>query len=188
MFETAAFIAGCLSALNERTPELAIKELVAEAVSQPSEVQTTLGPATQAGLVPLYRSEQLTVLKVLWAPGMSLYPHEHGMWAVIGIYGGQENNVFYRHTKELIAPAGGRSLEVKDTVLLGADVVHGVTNRQRVFAEAIHVYGGDFLALRATNGIPTHLKRDRLISNGRWLFSPRRTRLSRRAGRQGAER
>ena len=28
--------------------------------------------------------------------GMALNPHEHRMWAVIGMYGGQEDNAFYR--------------------------------------------------------------------------------------------
>ena len=27
---------------------------------------------------------------------MALYPHEHRMWAVIGMYGGQEDNAFFR--------------------------------------------------------------------------------------------
>jgi len=144
MFESETFISKCLAALDEHSPELAVRELVAEAVSQPTEVRATLGPPARAELVPLYRSDRLTVLKVLWAPGMTLYPHDHRMWAVIGIYGGQEDNLFYRRTDDLIAPVGGRDLEVKEAVLLGADVVHAVTNRQRVFAEAIHVYGGDF--------------------------------------------
>jgi len=144
MFEGETFVARCLSALGEHTPELAVKDLVAEAVSRPSEITSTLGLATQAGLFPLYRSEQLTVLKVLWAPGMTLYPHEHRMWAVIGIYGGQEDNVFYRRTGDHVSVANGKDLGVKDTILLGVDIVHAVTNRQRVFAEAIHVYGGDF--------------------------------------------
>lgn len=144
MFETDSFIDKCLAALDEHSPELAVREIVAEAVSQPKQVRATLGPAARAELVPLYRSDRLTVLKALWAPGMALYPHEHRMWAVIGIYGGQEDNAFFRRTDDLIAPAGGKNLEVKDAVLLGADVVHSVTNRQRVFAEAIHVYGGDF--------------------------------------------
>lgn len=158
MFESETFITSCLSALDEHTPELAVKELVAKAVSRPSEVQATLGPATQAGLFPLYRSERLTVLKVLWAPGMSLYPHEHRMWAVIGIYGGQEENIFYRRMNELIARAGGKDLEAKETVLLGADVVHAVTNRQRVFAEAIHVYGGDFFGTPRNEWDPATLE------------------------------
>ncbi len=44
----------------------------------------------------LYRDDDLTVLHVVWAPGMSIYPHDHRMWAVIGIYSGQEDNAFYR--------------------------------------------------------------------------------------------
>jgi predicted metal-dependent enzyme (double-stranded beta helix superfamily) len=109
-------------------------------------------------LVPLYRSEQLTVLKVLWAPGMKLYPHEHRMWAVIGIYGGREDNAFFRRAEGRIAPAGGRQLEERDVVLLGENVIHAVSNpRQQVFAEAIHVYGGDFFAIPRSEWDPDTL-------------------------------
>ena len=49
-----------------------------------------------AELTTLYVSDELTVLKLVWAPGMWLQPHDHRMWAAIGIYGGQEDNTFYR--------------------------------------------------------------------------------------------
>jgi predicted metal-dependent enzyme (double-stranded beta helix superfamily) len=33
----------------------------------------------------LHRSDDLTILQIVWAPGMRLFPHDHDMWACIGI-------------------------------------------------------------------------------------------------------
>lgn len=149
MFETERFIEACAAALKERSPHLAIQELVREAVSRPSEVQYALGTPTQAGIQTVHRSDELTILNVIWAPLMQLYPHDHRTWAVIGIYGGQEDNAFYRRRKEGIGLdlVNGRSLSEEETISLGPDAIHAVTNPKRKLTGAIHVYGGDFFAI-----------------------------------------
>ena len=157
MFEIDEFVAQCRAALTDPTPELAIKELVACRVADPAPVAARLGPAEEAGLTPLYRGDDLTILRVIWAPGMTLYPHEHRMWADIGISGGEEENAFYRRGPTGIQRAGGKDLVQKDTVLLGEDVIHAVTNPRRIPAEAIHVYGGDFFATPRKEWDPTTL-------------------------------
>ena len=40
-----------------------------------------------------------------------------------------------------------RSLSEEETISLGADAIHAVTNPRRKFTGAIHVYGGDFFAI-----------------------------------------
>jgi predicted metal-dependent enzyme (double-stranded beta helix superfamily) len=97
------------------------------------------------GLDILYNSSELTVLNAIWAPNMALYPHDHRMWAVIGIYGGVEDNTLYRRGHERIEKAGGRTLHDSDVLALGADAIHSVVNPERRFTGAIHVYGGDFV-------------------------------------------
>jgi predicted metal-dependent enzyme (double-stranded beta helix superfamily) len=144
MFEIGAFIAECQVALKEHSPQLAIQELMAQALARPEEVAAALGPATQAEIATLHHAPDLTVLRVTWAPGMSIYPHDHRMWAVIGLYGGQEDNTFFRRNREGLARAGAKNLERGDAVLLGAEVIHAVANPLGTFAEAIHIYGGDF--------------------------------------------
>ena len=37
---------------------------------------------------------------------MAIYPHEHRMWAVIGLYGGREDNTFYRRSPQGLVVAG----------------------------------------------------------------------------------
>ena len=98
------------------------------------------------GLHVLYRSPDLTVLNVIWPPLMTLYPHDHRMWAAIGIYSGRENNTFYRRDERPWFLPGGRSLTNGAVLLLGADVIHRVHNpASSSYTGAIHVYGGDFV-------------------------------------------
>jgi predicted metal-dependent enzyme (double-stranded beta helix superfamily) len=92
-----------------------------------------------------YLSPTLTVLNAVWPPGMSLYPHDHRMWAAIGIYGGQEDNTFFRRTDGRLVQSGGKDLREGEVVLLGDDTIHAVHNPLGQYTAAVHVYGGDFV-------------------------------------------
>jgi predicted metal-dependent enzyme (double-stranded beta helix superfamily) len=142
MFDPDQFVADCIQAIGEPEPRLAVKDVLERAVHHPSGVERTL-PATQAELVPLHVSDDLTILKVVWAPGMSFRPHNHLMWAAIGLYGGQEDNTFYRRTGQGLIESGGRQLITGDVALLGDDTIHAVANPRATFTGAIHVYGGN---------------------------------------------
>jgi predicted metal-dependent enzyme (double-stranded beta helix superfamily) len=84
------------------------------------------------------------VLKVVWAPGMDIRPHDHNTWASIGIYTGGEDNTFFRRSDEGLTQSGGTELRPKDVCLLGDDTIHRVHNPTAQHTGAIHVYGGDF--------------------------------------------
>ena len=145
-FDVAEFVDGCRGALREGHPHLAVRELLARATSAPGDVEAVLGH--EAGLATLHSSPDLTILHVVWPPGMSLFPHDHRMWAAIGVYGGQEDNAFYRRDAAGIVASGGRQLREHEVLLLGDDAIHAVSNpRQHAFTGAIHVYGGDFFAV-----------------------------------------
>ena len=149
MFDVDAFLDDCIRANDEDKPQLAIKELLERAMSDPGAIAGAL-PPERAEITPLHRSPQLTVLKVVWTPGMTFQPHNHAMWASIGIYTGGEDNEFFRRDRLGLVPSGGKSLQVGDTVVLGSDVIHAVTNPTKEHAGAIHVYGGDlFEAVRS---------------------------------------
>ncbi len=80
---------------------------------------------------------------------MKLLPHDHRMWAAIGIYTGQEDNAFYRRAAPgaaSIVESGGKQLTEGDAVLLGDDTIHSVTNAREQLTGAIHIYGGDFFS------------------------------------------
>ncbi|GMQ77487.1 MAG: hypothetical protein BMS9Abin01_2842 [Gammaproteobacteria bacterium] len=61
-------------------------------------------------------------------PNMDLHPHDHRMWAVIEIYGGREDNKFYRRSKYWSHPAWIKITGTKDTVPLREAVIHSVSS------------------------------------------------------------
>lgn len=145
MFDTDTLIADCLAAVRaEKDPRRAVRDIVARTVATPGSVSEALAK-NEGGIDMIHLSDELTVLNVIWAPGMAIYPHDHRMWAVIGIYGGVEDNTLYRRGPERIVEAGGKSLHESDVIALGADAIHAVANPERRFTGAIHVYGGDFV-------------------------------------------
>jgi predicted metal-dependent enzyme (double-stranded beta helix superfamily) len=147
MFDLDRFLADCRSANRESDARRAIRELLDRTLDRPGEVAGALDPR-EAGLTLLHHADDLTVLHLVWAPGMDLYPHDHRMWAAIGIYCGQEDNRFYRRTapgERTLLASGGKELPAGATVLLGDDTIHAVSNPTRGLTGAIHVYGGDFV-------------------------------------------
>jgi predicted metal-dependent enzyme (double-stranded beta helix superfamily) len=149
MFELNQFASDCRAALKEGMPQKAVREVVARAVSNPREVLQALGEPQKAEMQTLYRSDDLTILNVIWAPWMNLLPHNHQMWAIIGLYTGREDNIFWRRmpdNKNLVEAAGARALREKDAEPLGKDIIHSVSNPIPRLTGALHVYGGDFFA------------------------------------------
>jgi predicted metal-dependent enzyme (double-stranded beta helix superfamily) len=150
MFALDQFAADCRTALREDAPQRAVREVVARAVSAPGEVLRALGEPQRAEMQTLYRSDDLTILNVIWAPWMNLLPHNHQMWAIIGLYTGREDNIFWRRVSGnpgLVEAAGARALREKDAEPLGRDVIHSVSNPIPRLTGAIHVYGGDFFGV-----------------------------------------
>jgi len=139
-------IARCQAAIAEHTPMLAVRDVLDELVADPAALAQAIGPVEAGGITALHRSTNLTVLHVAWTPGMALNPHDHRMWAAIAMYGGQEDNAFYRRGGHGLEAAGGREVPAGEVLLLGDDVIHSVANRRREYALALHVYGGDFFA------------------------------------------
>jgi predicted metal-dependent enzyme (double-stranded beta helix superfamily) len=146
MFDKERFIESCRGALKEPDPRGAIESLVARAVNAPGEIMRSLGEPTRAGVNVLWKAEDLTILNLCWGPGLRFHPHDHRMWAVIGIYAGQEQNFFYQRSGQGLERHGMRELNAGETARLGRDVIHAVTNPLNQITAAIHVYGGDFFA------------------------------------------
>ena len=150
MFDLDSFISECRAALK-RDPSLNhVREITARAVSDPAAVLKALGEPSRAGIQTLFRSDSLTILNVIWGPHMTLFPHNHQMWAVIGIYTGREDNIFWRRIPGAPAgqleAAGARALREKDAEPLGYNIIHSVTNPIPRLTGAIHIYGGDYFA------------------------------------------
>jgi len=134
----------CQVAVGEHTPPLAVRDVLDEIVRDPAAVAAALGPVTEGGIQVLHRADDLTVLHIAWTPRMVLNPHNHAMFAVVGMYGGQEDNSFFRRAPDGVVPSGGRSIRAGDVLVMGDDAIHAVANPLTDFAVALHVYGGDF--------------------------------------------
>jgi predicted metal-dependent enzyme (double-stranded beta helix superfamily) len=142
MFNKDNFVQDCINAVTQG--QGAIRDLVAEAVSDSAGVMSALGEPRSAGLTPIYRSHDLTILNLVWAPYMILMPHNHQMFSVVGIYSGREDNIFWHRAENGIHAAAANSLGVGEVTALGHDVIHSVVNPIGKMTCAIHVYGGDF--------------------------------------------
>ena len=76
MFSAEQLVSDCRLALKDPEPARAIRELVQRAIAAPAEVLRALGAPERSGLFPVHQSPGLEpILNVVWAPGMSIYPH-----------------------------------------------------------------------------------------------------------------
>jgi predicted metal-dependent enzyme (double-stranded beta helix superfamily) len=144
-FDVDTFVGDCQATIGEGDAHHAIKGVLERALADRSALAEAL-PPDRAGITRLFVSDDLTILKVVWGPGMRLYPHDHRMWATIGIYTGGEDNAFFRRDGSTLVESGGRALRPGDICMLGSEAVHSVANPTTEFAGAIHIYGGDFFA------------------------------------------
>jgi predicted metal-dependent enzyme (double-stranded beta helix superfamily) len=174
MFDVDDLVEACRQALGETEPRQAVRDVLDRALASPNELAEALDPQ-EGGLSFLHNAPDLTVLHVVWAPGMVLHPHDHRMWAVIGIYAGAEDNAFFRRPSpesRTIVESGGKHLAVGDTVILGDDVIHQVSNPMQKLTAAIHVYGGDFIKQpRSQWGDPPYEERPWEMDEARQQFA-----------------
>src|SRR5262249_51026867 len=164
-FDLDQFISDCRSARAADPSHKLVREVVARAVSDPAAVLKSLGEPKRAEIQKLYQSDTLTILNVIWAPKMTVMPHDHRMWAVIGIYSGREDNIFWRRVPGVrggkLQAAGAKALSTGDTEPLGSNIIHSVTNPIQRLTGAIHVYGGDFFRAERSEWDPETLLEER---------------------------
>jgi len=154
------FVQDCIAANEEADAQAAVNEVLARAVSAPQAVLAELGSPERAGLSVLLSSPTLTIFAATWTPQMNLMPHDHLMWANIGIYTGREDNIFWRRTSGGIKAFSADALFVKDTAMLPEDALHSVTNPLQRFTGGIHIYGGDFFDTKRSQWNPETLEEE----------------------------
>jgi predicted metal-dependent enzyme (double-stranded beta helix superfamily) len=183
MFDIDKLIDDCRGAMKGTDSMKAVREVVAEAVSDPGRIINALGEPTRGGVQKIHNSEDLTILNVLWAPRMTIMPHNHNMAAVIGVYSGREDNIFWRRIKNSptgqIEAAGAESLGPRNAVQLGRDIIHSVTNPTGILTGAIHVYSGDFFEEHRSEWDPQDLcETDFDVEKNMRLFEEANARLA----------
>jgi len=138
------FVEDIKRARLETDSQKAVEDVLQRTVSNPRAVLNGLGEPAEAGIHTLYRADDLTILNVVWAPLMVLLPHNHNMWASIGIYTGREDNIIWQRRDGAIEADRAAALSESEVLGLRSDVIHSVTNPVERLTGAIHIYGGDF--------------------------------------------
>src|SRR5258708_23506303 len=102
-FELDTFIADCLAAVPDQA---AVAEIVQRAVSAPTMLEATFTrKLDQSNLGILHYSDKLTVQHVVFPPAYRTGVHDHLTCAVIGTWGGYEDN-------HLFAREGNRAVQI----------------------------------------------------------------------------
>ena len=160
-FNIDRFIAECKSAVKGDKPQGVVSEIVQNAVTDYKGVIEAIGEPKRAMIDKLFVSDELTIINVVWAPKMTLMPHNHNTWAIIGVYSGREDNIFWRRVKNdkngRIEAAGAKTIAAGEVTKLGKNIVHSVTNPTASFTGAIHVYGGNFFEIERSEWDPMSL-------------------------------
>jgi len=147
-FSVDQLVADCVAAVQgvDGHSGVAVEEVLARVISDSAAIEAAIGhPRDLAVFSTWFNSEELTLLHIVWPPAIDLMPHDHLMWAAIGLYAGREDNRLFRPLPDgSIEHRRTKTLRSGDSLLLGDDAIHAVANPSREWTGAIHVYGGDF--------------------------------------------
>ena len=137
-------IDACREAARGDQPARDVAELVGAFLHQ-AHLSRLLGDGDRSTYEALYRGEDMLVLHGVVPPTPApVAPHDHRMWAVIGVYQGLEHNELFTR-----AEGGGLQTVERFTVAAGEvrtldpSTIHAVQARGDRYLGAIHVYGGD---------------------------------------------
>src|SRR5262245_58028742 len=108
-FDLQGFVEDVKRASRESDGQRAVEEVLRRAVSELRAVVAGIGEPKEAGIHPVLQSDDITIINVVWPPFMLLLPHEHAMWASIGVYTGREDNILWRRTGPRVAASGATS-------------------------------------------------------------------------------
>jgi predicted metal-dependent enzyme (double-stranded beta helix superfamily) len=147
------FVAQCSAAVKQDRGQSATKEVVERAVRDRALLE---GLPLEAGVKVLHGAEDLTILHVVMAArpvgAGSPIPHNHLMWALIGVTHGREENEFFRRSGPTIEPSrSGRVIGEGEVLTMDDDTIHSVRNpSSERLTSALHVYGGNLIAAEKT--------------------------------------
>lgn len=149
-----------LRAARRKHDLTAMREIVEAAVhNEPLAAQVGDPMSSQV----LYCESGLLVLHVVVLPEYSTAPHDHRAFSMVGVYSGQEDNVFYQCLPQSrqIAEVGGRSLTQGQVLILGEGAIHGIANPRQEQLMALHVYGANIFGLERSAWDPETFEEER---------------------------
>ncbi|MEO6918912.1 MAG: cysteine dioxygenase family protein [Collimonas sp.] len=135
------FASACKQCLEDGGGPDEIRSLVQQALSMQA-----ANPGQDAIDEIVYRSEDLLIVSLAQPPHGETPIHDHGIWGVIGIADGSEENVFFRQTEHGPVEINRRTVNTGEAIILGAGVIHKIRNPQATRSLGLHVYGGALLS------------------------------------------
>jgi predicted metal-dependent enzyme (double-stranded beta helix superfamily) len=160
-FDLEKFVSDCQIATKQDNGREVIVDLVKEAISDTKGLTSIVGEPNKATYDKIFVSDDLVIVNVVWSPGLSIVPHNHDSWAVIGVYSGQEKNIFWQRVKGnedgKIEEAGSKIVAAGEVAKFGHNIIHSITNPTYEYTGAIHVYGGDIFKLDRSEWCTTTL-------------------------------
>jgi predicted metal-dependent enzyme (double-stranded beta helix superfamily) len=143
VFDPETFVSECQAARTTADPVGAVRKVIGTAIADGAAIDAALGAALTGEEEALFSSADLTVQRILWPGGVLTPPHEHRMWAVIGVYRGEELNRFYERTPHGLEECGAHAVGQGEVLVLDSDTIHSVENPHHQLTAGLHVYGGD---------------------------------------------
>jgi predicted metal-dependent enzyme (double-stranded beta helix superfamily) len=151
-FDIDDFVTACIEVTERGQPIEAVREIVARSVSAPGALEAAFPvPIAADDDGVLHRSSTLFISQGLFPRGFATGIHDHRVAAVIGVWGGYEDNLLYRRTSGGIEACGGRRVGVGEVLVLEPDAIHDVHAPADTWSAAIHVYLGDLVALQRSS-------------------------------------
>ena len=150
MFDFDQFLARCALAAEASDGASQVAALAREALRAPDfaaavQARRALGVPDDGTFV---RMPTFTALPADVPPGVLSPPHDHRMWAVVAVYEGREDNVFFARVDGAagaIREQAKASAAAGEVLVLDADVIHTIANTQDATLRAVHLYGGDLI-------------------------------------------
>lgn len=141
-------------------PAAEVAGLLEEALTSRGEVEEAFADAPP-GNTTLFSSADLTVQHLAWPPGIGSPPHDHRMWAVVGVYRGEEHNALWKRSDDGLREAGTRVVGAGELLVLDASAIHSVSNPSANVVCGVHVYGGDIDGIDRSEWLPDGTERPR---------------------------
>jgi predicted metal-dependent enzyme (double-stranded beta helix superfamily) len=142
--DLSELVEACREVAGGDTPTGDVAELVGDFLHQP-DLPRLVGDGDHSTYQALYRGEDLLVLHGVVPPTPApVAPHDHRMWAVIGVYQGiEQNELFVRDEGGGLDTVDRFTVATGEVRILDPSTIHSVQARGDRYLGAIHVYGGD---------------------------------------------
>ena len=106
----------------------------------------------------LHVDDDVTVFRVALDPYLTSIPRDHGIWAFVGIYRGEESNTFYQRSPNgTLQKEAERSLRAGEVLSMRPGTIHAIANPLSSTTIGLHVYLGNLGAQKRSTWLPTTL-------------------------------